>query len=80
MAACEKRGEKVWEKCGKSWRGVKKFVQKKCGVLKNGWLAEVWWEKCGKVCTRKLFDLLCKGVSFASFAHRSITTTNFRIE
>jgi hypothetical protein len=72
----EKRGVSLWG----TRRAVKKFIQKRFGVVGKSRLGGNWWKESGKVYTKKLFNFHRDLGSFPSYTQTSTATTNFIIE
>ena len=79
---CLKGSGEVVERWGESggWV-VKKVGWRGDWGVGGGDFGVVGGERCGRICTQKLLDLLRWGGGFAGFAHRTTITTNLiRIE
>ena len=73
-----KCGGKWWRNMGGSELVVNKVVRWVMGGGGRCGKDDLWWEKCGMIYTRNLFNYILGGGGFAVFAHRTTTITNFK--
>jgi len=76
----------VVKKCGGKWgrnvmkcgAAVKKITHQMMSSREKCEKGGSWWEKCERIYTKNLFNYIFGVGSFAGFAHRTTTITNFK--